>query len=63
MPRVKKLTFLQINFFSCLFFLASFFAEQAKAQLDVGNLDLTREIEKSLLFDKSDSEKFDVYNN
>ena len=63
MPRVKKLTFLQINFISCLFFLASFFAEQAKAQLDVGNLDLTREIEKSLLFDKSDSEKFDVYNN
>jgi hypothetical protein len=43
--------------------LASFFTEQAKAQIDVGNLDLTREIEKSLLFDKSDSEKFDVYNN
>jgi tetratricopeptide (TPR) repeat protein len=63
MPRVKKLTFLQINFFSCLFFLASFFAEQAKAQLDIGNSDLTREIEKSLLFDKSDNEKFDVYNN
>jgi tetratricopeptide (TPR) repeat protein len=43
--------------------LASFFAEQAKAQLDIGNSDLTREIEKTLLFDKSDSEKFDVYNN
>jgi tetratricopeptide (TPR) repeat protein len=63
MSRVKKFTFLQINFISCLFFLASFFTEQAKAQIDVGNLDLTREIEKSLLFDKSDSEKFDVYNN
>ena len=63
MPRVNKRTFLQINFLFSLFFLASFFAEQAKAQLDVGNSDLTREIEKSLLFDKSDSEKFDVYNN
>jgi tetratricopeptide (TPR) repeat protein len=63
MPRIKKLTFLQINFLFCLFFLASFFAEQAKAQLDIGNSDLTREIEKTLLFDKSDSEKFDVYNN
>lgn len=63
MPRVKKLTFLQINFISCLFFLVSFFAEKAKAQLDIANSDLTREIEKSLLFDKSDSEKFDVYNN
>ena len=46
-----------------LLFLASFFAEQAKAQLDIGNSDLTREIEKTLLFDKSDNEKFDVYNN
>ena len=63
MPRIKKLTFLQINFLFSLFFLAIFFAEQAKAQLDIGNSDLTREIEKSLLFDKSDSEKFDVYNN
>jgi tetratricopeptide (TPR) repeat protein len=63
MPRVKKLTFLQINFFFSLFFLVISFSKQAKAQLDVGNLDLTREIEKSLLFDKSDSEKFDVYNN
>ena len=63
MPKVKKLTFLQINLFFYLLFLASFFAEQAKAQLDIGNSDLTREIEKTLLFDKSDNEKFDVYNN
>jgi len=63
MPKVKKLTFLQINLFFYLLFLVSFFAEQAKAQLDIGNSDLTREIEKTLLFDKSDNEKFDVYNN
>ena len=63
MPRIKKLTFLQINFLSSLFFLAIFFSGQAKAQFDIGNSDLTREIEKSLLFDKSDNEKFDVYNN
>ena len=63
MPRIKKLTFLQINFLSSLFFLAIFFSKQAKAQFDIGNSDLTREIEKSLLFDKSDNEKFDVYNN
>jgi len=63
MPRIKKLTFLQINFFFCLFFLVIFFSKQAKAQFDIGNSDLTREIEKSLLFDKSDNEKFDVYNN
>jgi tetratricopeptide (TPR) repeat protein len=43
--------------------LAIFFSGQAKAQFDIGNSDLTREIEKSLLFDKSDNEKFDVYNN
>jgi tetratricopeptide (TPR) repeat protein len=63
MPRIKKLTFFQINFFFCLFFLVIFFSKQAKAQFDIGNSDLTREIEKSLLFDKSDNEKFDVYNN
>lgn len=63
MPRIRKSTFLKITFLSYSFFLATFFSGQAKAQFDIGNSDLTREIEKSLLFDKSDNEKFDVYNN
>lgn len=36
-------------------------ASQAVAQIDVVNSDLSREIEKSLLFDKETREKFDVY--
>ena len=63
MPRIRKSTFLKITFLSYSFFLATFFSGQAKAQFDIGNSDLTREIEKSLLFDKSAQEKFDVYNN
>lgn len=63
MPRIRKSTFLKITFLSYSFFLATFFSGQAKAQFDIGNNELTQEIEKSLLFDKSSQEKFDVYNN
>ena len=63
MPRVKKPTFFAIKTISCALFLTSFFAQEVRAQFDIGNSDLTREIEKNLLFDKSAQEKFDVYNN
>ena len=63
MPRVKKPTFFEIKTIFCALFLTSFFAQEVHAQFDIGNSDLTREIEKNLLFDKSAQEKFDVYNN
>ena len=63
MPRVKKSTFFEIKTIFCALFLTSFFAQEVHAQFDIGNSDLTREIEKNLLFDKSAQEKFDVYNN
>ena len=63
MPRVKKPTFFAIKTISCALFLTSFFVQEVRAQFDIGNSDLTREIEKNLLFDKSAQEKFDVYNN
>ncbi len=63
MPRIKKPTFFKIKFLSCALFLTTFFIQQAQAQFDIGNSDLTREIEKNLLFDKSTQERFDVYNN
>ena len=63
MPRVKKPTFFAIKTIFCALFLTSFFVQEVHAQFDIGNSDLTREIEKNLLFDKSAQEKFDVYNN
>ena len=63
MPRVKKPTFFAIKTISYALFLTSFFVQEVRAQFDIGNSDLTREIEKNLLFDKSAQEKFDVYNN
>jgi len=44
-------------------FLTFAFSQNALAQLEVTNSDLSREIEKSLLFDNQTNEKFDVYNN
>ena len=49
MPRIKKPTFFKIKFLSCALFLTTFFIQQAQAQFDIGNSDLTREIEKNLL--------------
>jgi tetratricopeptide (TPR) repeat protein len=63
MLRVKKPTFFEIKTIFCALFLTSFFVQEVRAQFDIGNSDLTREIEKNLLFDKSAQEKFDVYNN
>jgi len=63
MPRVKKPIFFEIKTISCALFLTTFFVQEVHAQFDIGNSDLTREIEKNLLFDKSAQEKFDVYNN
>ncbi len=57
MLRAKKNTFIAI------LLLITFFSQSANAQFASGNSDITREIEKSLLFDKSTQEKFDVYNN
>jgi len=49
---------------SSIFSLFSIFAiENSLAQIDISNSDLSREIEKSLLFDNQTTEKFDVYNN
>ena len=62
MLRAKKNTFIKINFLFNVLFLVTFFSPQsAKAQFGFGNSEITREIEKSLLFDKSTQEKFDVY--
>jgi len=50
--------------FWCLMSLMIVFCHiKAHAQFDIGNSDLSREIEKSLLFDKEAQEKFDIYNN
>lgn len=56
--RVKKflLSFLLHIFFAC-------FSYNVSAQNNISNSDLSREIEKSLLFDNETTEKFDVYNN
>ena len=62
MLRTKKNKFNKINFLSCLL-LMSCFVESARAQIVFSNSDISREIEKNLLFDKSTQEKFDVYNN
>ena len=62
MLRTKKNKFNRINFLSCLLLTASF-VESANAQMVFSNSDISREIEKNLLFDKSTQEKFDVYNN
>ncbi|MFM6972342.1 MAG: tetratricopeptide repeat protein [Alphaproteobacteria bacterium] len=43
-------------FFAC-------FSHNVLAQINISNSDLSREIEKSLLFDSETTEKFDVYNN
>jgi tetratricopeptide (TPR) repeat protein len=62
MLRTKKNKFNRINFLSCLL-LTAVFSESANAQMVFSNSDISREIEKNLLFDKSTQEKFDVYNN
>ncbi len=54
--------FPQIIFYHFLI-LCFLLVKSASAQIDVGNVDLSREIEKSLLFDRETTEKFDVYNN
>lgn len=53
--------FLQIIFYHFII-LCFLFVKTASAQIDVGSTDLSREIEKSLLFDRETSEKFDIYN-
>ena len=63
MLRAKKNTFIKINFLFNVLFLVTFFSQSANAQFGFGNSEITREIEKSLLFDKSAQEKFDIYNN
>jgi tetratricopeptide (TPR) repeat protein len=50
----------KIYFYTMLFLLI--FYKNSLAQIDVGNVDLSREIEKSMLFDRETLEKFDVYN-
>ena len=62
MFRTKKNKSNKINLLSCLLLMASFI-ESARAQIVFSNSDISREIEKNLLFDKSTQEKFDVYNN
>ena len=62
MFRTKKNKSNKINLLSCLL-LMSCFVESARAQIVFSNSDISREIEKNLLFDKSTQEKFDVYNN
>ena len=62
MLRIKKNKSNKINLLSCLL-LMSCFVESARAQIVFSNSDISREIEKNLLFDKSTQEKFDVYNN
>jgi len=62
MLRTKKNKFNKIKFLSCLL-LTAVFSESANAQMVFSNSDISREIEKNLLFDKSTQEKFDVYNN
>ncbi len=62
MLRTKKNKFNKTKFLSCLLLTASF-VESARAQMVFSNSDISREIEKNLLFDKSTQEKFDVYNN
>lgn len=56
--RVKKfyLSFL-------LYILFMLLPDHASSQNNISNSDLSREIEKSLLFDDETTEKFDVYNN
>ena len=46
-----------------LYILFSSLPNNASSQNNISNTDLSREIEKSLLFDNETTEKFDVYNN
>ncbi len=62
MLKTKKNKSNKINLLSYLL-LMSCFVESARAQIVFSNSDISREIEKNLLFDKSTQEKFDVYNN